>query len=45
MPYTAPIGEDTTRANTTAFEDVRWFIMATTGGATISVDADGTATA
>ncbi len=37
--YTSPVGEDTTTA-TAAFEDVRWFILAT-GASTIDVDANG----
>ncbi len=39
--YEAPLGEDTLDSNTNAFEDVRWFIMAGVGGATINVDANG----
>lgn len=39
--YEAPIGENTADSNTNAFEDVRWFIMAGAGGATIDVDANG----
>ena len=38
--YRAPVGENIT-TGTSAFEDVRWFIMAGAGGATISVDANG----
>ncbi len=38
--YRAPIGENIT-TGTQAFEDVRWFILAGAGGATISVDANG----
>jgi protocatechuate 3,4-dioxygenase beta subunit len=39
--FMAPIGEDTAEPNNSSFEDVRWFIMAGTGGATIDVDANG----
>ncbi len=38
--YVAPVGETTSDANTSAFEDTRWFIMAGAGGATIDVDAN-----
>lgn len=41
MSYEAPLGENTSDSNTNAFEDVRWFIMAGAGGATIDVDANG----
>jgi len=39
--YEAPLGENTSDLATNAFQDVRWFIMAGAGGATISVDVDG----
>lgn len=39
--YMAPVGEDTVEPNNSSFEDVRWFIMAGAGGATIDVDANG----
>ena len=38
--YVAPIGENTPDANTSAFEMVRWMIIASAGGATINVDAN-----
>ena len=38
--YIAPLGENTAPDPTQAFEDMRWFIMARAGGATISVDAN-----
>lgn len=41
MLYEAPIGDNTPDDNTNAFEDVRWFIMAGVGGATIDVDLNG----
>ncbi|MFI0606907.1 MAG: SdrD B-like domain-containing protein, partial [Anaerolineae bacterium] len=39
--FIAPVGEDTPDTLTDAFEDVRWFVMAQVGGATIDVDANG----
>ncbi len=39
--YVSPLGEDTAEPNNSSFEDVRWFIMAGPGGATIDVDANG----
>lgn len=39
--FVAPVGEDTPVGETSPFEDVRWFVMAQTGGATIDVDANG----
>ncbi|NLE56866.1 MAG: hypothetical protein GX616_00785, partial [Planctomycetes bacterium] len=39
--YVAPLGEDTNETYNSSFEDVRWFIMAGPGGATIDVDANG----
>lgn len=39
--FVAPVGEDTPDTNTSTFEDVRWFVMAQAGGATIDVDANG----
>jgi uncharacterized repeat protein (TIGR01451 family) len=38
--YTSPVGENTATP-TAAFEDVRWFILATTNGTTLSMDVDG----
>ncbi|MFN2302742.1 MAG: hypothetical protein ACK2TV_03330, partial [Anaerolineales bacterium] len=42
--YESPLGEDSADSPTDAFEDVRWFIMAGVGGATVNIDTNGDGT-